>query len=1223
VIKEKKKLLNKMGLALCGIVIASWGSSAMAEKIGYPRVLLNGDFNDYFLSSIQSDMGTVRMINPAPYFWQTTDSTQMIEIWKGVANPYKDDRTSSYVNLAWPFSDPFYKNLTGAKNTTSGILTNQEYFVDKVEKGSGLGQFVAVNSASKGPLVQKMCFASPTESIHYRFAHRAINSDGESVRFGLYNDSILTNPSATPVFELTGNSVKDSSSYWFNNEPDWASANDPTTYANSYPYVAKKSNWIYHPKRQEGSYNQAPYTQPSVYRVHSKIFTGVAGVYNVGFQAVDPAKPGGFVDSIFVALKPIVDLGPVNKIQQTGTGTLALPIRINGAIPTNLQGNAEGIQLFIKDTGTIPDTLDWKPKLLGIPRFGSPDGGDIQPVVAVSWKAESKGWLVTITGNARKNNQTGYKGLFDGSDTDQYIYLPINMKEYGDWNISFELDDPGKNQSSSSTKWIKGTPATNPVCAGTTTTKVEFIINKSMEQWYSDVSNIYTTPNITPETLSLSTHYNLQKGIGDVRATKIYQLNGAVGAKSQRVWSAAERLDKKDWRTRSIYTTNATLFEKNTEPSILLDYKTLRTNNSNLFYTMYGKIVQGDSIADTAALSSSTELLDYIKGDRSNEGSKFYSRASLLGEVHSNVVVYKDLVYAQTGEGLLHAFDVKTGEEKWAFLPKFNLKFMNKYQRLPFGLPPEGKDKYLFEDDDISPLSVGKLTLVRVGKEMVLLATSGGMLRSEITQTRFPLFYTLTIEDNNGNVADKPIPRWSHIGECGNINNTRTAPQCGQGTLIENWKTGYLSSGEAVAFIPSSLVYSGKSRPALNYGKVGPIYRQPIDSDAHGLNVFNVDTGNSTTIYSKRDQSGLNQTQAFSGGSVSDSAELVRLFERFAESSFTDVDFIYEDNPIVLQITPNIDNPYNQKAIKEIYVSDSVGYIWRLGISGKSFADLSKPLQNGQKLSAVRGRTPYLYFDSDLNFEISYKGDKPIYKIKVSENEIERGSISGAEKGRMILFGTASSKTLRTKPEPFIANGNNIIAGYFDSTVQGFVTTESDLTSVKRLANSDSPKQVLTDIKDKVDYTTKRGWKIELKDPVSGVDKKEQVLTAPYLLGNSTALFFTAVPIESEFGLIDVPYGYFMSVNTMTGQIKTDVNDAATPPSYIDGVFAAPSIIKNDKTGKTHFNIKYASWEPESESKVGAVPVAVIDPDPCNKATEICSKTKKLSRLSVRELLAD
>jgi hypothetical protein len=205
---------------------------------------------------------------------------------------------------------------------------------------------------------------------------------------------------------------------------------------------------------------------------------------------------------------------------------------------------------------------------------------------------------------------------------------------------------------------------------------------------------------------------------------------------------------------------------------------------------------------------------------------------------------------------------------------------------------------------------------------------------------------------------------------------------------------------------------------------------------------------------------------------------------------------------------------------------------------------------------------------------------------------------------------------------PFVDKGVNVIAGYFDAA-QGspVVAGYADLVPQVRKLNSANVKKVYTELTP-IDYATKRGWLIELTNPQDGADLQEQVLAPPYLLDSTSALFFTAVPTYTNYETTDVPYGYFMKVNVTTGQIEPDV-DNATPPNYIDGVFAAPSIIKNDKTGKTHFNIKYASTEPESESKVGSITVEEIGPKPCiESATVVCSTTKVLTRLSVRELLA-
>lgn len=1058
-----------------------------------------------------------------------------------------------------------YLGVTGAKNTN---------------QNAGSGQFASLNKDNTDLLYQNVCFIG-NETIQYRFAHRGRGTDftnshltpnpaGETIRLGVFDDNA----------QLVAN---------------FLDATSP------------RDEWTYYPPRVEGTSWPDPYTPAILFRTLTANYTGPSGIYKLGFQAVNSDSIGQFVDSVYVGLRPAIDLGPNEIIPQTGGNKLYIPLRLNGVLPVTETGAGMGGSIFLKDTGTIPRdkyTLDQ-------PRWGSADwfagtqGGN---PISITWKEANKGWLISFGPQTRR--------IFDGDDPELYMYIPVTLKEYGDWKVSFELASPGQFGSSPATDWILGgTPQTNPVCEGDSRISIELKPSRSTDQWYSDVSNVYTTPNITPQTLSLSTHYNLMKQIGDVRATKIDQATGAVGAKSERVWSAAEQLNKKDWTTRKIYTTRDGIFPSSQkEPTIVFDERALRSQTET---AVFGSSV--DNVSDQAAIyyywneqgtPPPSELLNYIKGDRSGEGAKFPRRESLLGEVHSGIVTYKDLVYVQTGEGMLHAFDIKTGEEKWAYMPKLYLRSLNPTERQPYGLPPasiKGLLK-LFPDDDLAPLNVGKITLARVGKELVLMGTTGGLIRHEATQSsRQPIFYALTIEDASGNVPDIPVARWANMGPCNYSINT-TIPNCGQAPVVENWKVGYLNDGpdQVVGFIPSGIAYNGLVRDALPDAKVGEPYAQPLQSSAHVLNVFSVDTGRFTLIYSKREYSGLNPTQA------QGRQDLVDLFNRFAQTTFTDVDFTLDSKPLA--------NYPKERAIKDIYVGDGLGYIWRLPVMGKTFQDLYVSPTN-QKPSTVAGSTN-TYYDSTLNFTPSFIGDKPIYRIKVANQDQERGGVAGAEKGQMILFGTSGNQGIRNLKMPFVDKGVNVIAGYFDAA-QGspVVAGYADLVPQVRKLNSANAKKVYTELTP-IDYATKRGWLIELTNPQDGADLQEQVLAPPYLLDSTSALFFTAVPTYTNYETTDVPYGYFMKVNVKTGQIEPDV-DNATPPNYIDGVFAAPSIIKNDKTGKTHFNIKYASTEPESESKVGSITVEEIGPKPCiESATVVCSTTKVLTRLSVRELLA-
>ena len=106
------------------------------------------------------------------------------------------------------------------------------------------------------------------------------------------------------------------------------------------------------------------------------------------------------------------------------------------------------------------------------------------------------------------------------------------------------------------------------------------------------------------------------------------------------------------------------------------------------------------SSADQSSASGQA-LVNFLRGDRSNEGSYFRNRTHVLGDIVSsearyvktplfnfndaNFSAYKTLVSTRTGmvyvganDGMLHAFNAETGQEQWAYIPSFVLP--NLYQ---------------------------------------------------------------------------------------------------------------------------------------------------------------------------------------------------------------------------------------------------------------------------------------------------------------------------------------------------------------------------------------------------------------------------------------------------------------------------------------------------------------------------------------------------------------
>jgi type IV pilus assembly protein PilY1 len=94
----------------------------------------------------------------------------------------------------------------------------------------------------------------------------------------------------------------------------------------------------------------------------------------------------------------------------------------------------------------------------------------------------------------------------------------------------------------------------------------------------------------------------------------------------------------------------------------------------------------------TQASASGQALVNYLKGDRTNEGTFFRARAHILGDIVSSEARYVKVplqnysdpgyidfqtamanraptVYVGSNDGMLHAFNALTGTERWAFIP--------------------------------------------------------------------------------------------------------------------------------------------------------------------------------------------------------------------------------------------------------------------------------------------------------------------------------------------------------------------------------------------------------------------------------------------------------------------------------------------------------------------------------------------------------------------------
>jgi hypothetical protein len=195
-----------------------------------------------------------------------------------------------------------------------------------------------------------------------------------------------------------------------------------------------------------------------------------------------------------------------------------------------------------------------------------------------------------------------------------------------------------------------------------------------------------------------------------------------------------------------------------------------------------------------------------------------------------------------------------------------------------------------------------------------------------------------------------------------------------------------------------------------------------------------------------------------------------------------------------------------------------------------------------------------------------------------------------------------------------------VIAAYFAPSLQGTTPPATYGNLIPQIRKEDAKGDLLSDNKD-INYSNVRlGWVMALTNPASGANKKEQIFASPFLFSKSV-LVYTGVPVTSNFAMTNSATGYFMQLNVQTGKIEIPDEGSVYKSRLDGGVLVPPTHILNPKTGNTHFNIKYASQEPYTESKVNATQAFNLNPPSCTPSpTTVCGARHSLIRLSVTEL---
>jgi len=156
-------------------------------------------------------------------------------------------------------------------------------------------------------------------------------------------------------------------------------------------------------------------------------------------------------------------------------------------------------------------------------------------------------------------------------------------------------------------------------------------------------------------TILYQSMYSTGSWTGDVVAYPVDPVTGAVNREENAViWKASETLEDQNWDTgRLIATYNGV------DDGIEFRYSSLTDAQKT--------VLGSDLVADSAADQTAEQIVQYARGDSI---SGFRTRTGKLGDiVHSSPVLHGNTVFVGANDGMLHAFNAETGEERFGYVP--------------------------------------------------------------------------------------------------------------------------------------------------------------------------------------------------------------------------------------------------------------------------------------------------------------------------------------------------------------------------------------------------------------------------------------------------------------------------------------------------------------------------------------------------------------------------
>ena len=242
-------------------------------------------------------------------------------------------------------------------------------------------------------------------------------------------------------------------------------------------------------------------------------------------------------------------------------------------------------------------------------------------------------------------------------------------------------------------------------------------------------------------------YYNPRGWTGDLEARTINTATAVIS--STVTWSVAARLAAAPWSARKLFSSGYTA-------------------DSGLTFnaTNHGATVNPDTAAYT-----NQQVVDFISGSRTGEGTTLRLRNSLLGPVvNSEPVLGRDerMVYMASGEGMLHAIDTTSGDELRAYLPPDTLAKVGKsvergwvYNTLLDATPTYGR---LQSGTKMLVGGLGAAGRSYYGLDVTSPRPADATAAAALSKWVFPALSNTTDRNNMGYTVGKPVFARATIG---------------------------------------------------------------------------------------------------------------------------------------------------------------------------------------------------------------------------------------------------------------------------------------------------------------------------------------------------------------------------------------------------------------------------------------------------------------------------